>query len=73
MKLSQAEPMQIVDAPSKSDEEIFKLDRLVIPKSGEKSEDSKEIGARVANVIENAINAIGNRHAKLTLNVELFH
>ena len=76
ISLAEAPPMQVVEEPKvKSKEEIFKLDRLVIPKcsknskEGDKNQD--EMNQMVVSIIEAAVNSIGTRQAKVTVEVEL--
>ena len=68
-KLSQAQPMEIVnDVNNISIEEKFKLPKLVLSKSNNKS---KSESNKIANMIESAIEAVGRRKAKITFQIEL--
>ena len=78
-KLSQAEPMEVVYDESKvTNGQKFKLPKFELPVKCKKQEtcieriekDSTK-SCQIASVIESAINAVGNRKAKLTIEVEL--
>ena len=77
IKLSEASPMEIVESPkSVTLEEKCKLEKFKLPidtieckESGES--DDKDIAKNVSDVIQSAVNAVGKRRAKLTIEVEL--
>ena len=73
IKLSQAKPMVVVDeSPKQSNEEKFKLPKFklsVSPNSEVKVSESK--ANMVKEVIETAIQAVGNHRAKVKVDVEL--
>ena len=79
VKLSQSEPMQVVDdVKSVSNEEKCKLPKLVLPvkmstvtKNCECKANSNEQAVAVGNLVESAVHAIGNRRAKVTIEVQL--
>ena len=73
IKLSQAELMAVVDeVPKKSNEEKFVLPKLKLPVAINKEGKSDESKANtVKDVIESAIQAVGNRRAKVKVEVEL--
>ena len=72
VKLSEAAPMEVVEKPKiQSNEEIFKLDKLVLPKSHGKGDESNERSKAISTIIENAVSVVGNRRAKVTINIEL--
>ena len=72
IKLSQAEPMHVVEVPKEASiEEKFKLPKLVLP-IGTKSEvEKKQNSENVCEMIQTAVSAVGSRKAKLTIHVEL--
>ena len=74
IKLSQSEPMMVVDVPqSVSNEQKFKMEKLDLAKLVKSDVKEKTGGTvnTVTNVVESAIQAVGNRRAKLTIHVEL--
>ena len=71
VKLSQVEPMQIVhDVKNISIEEKFKLPKLVIAKSNAKDETKNECN-KIGEIIKSAMEAVGDRKAKITFQIEL--
>ena len=74
IKLSEASPMEIVESPKKVTlEDRCKLEKLVLPIKVEKTQESgeTEICNKVSTIINSAIEAVGDRKAKLTIQVEL--
>ena len=77
IKLSEATLMEIVESPKiVPSEEKCKLEKLELPISKNEyketcENDDKIIAKNVSDVIQSAVNAVGKRHAKLTIEVEL--
>ena len=72
-KLSQAEGMQVVqeDKPI-SNQEKFMLPKFELPVMSKKHEEAEgDSIIQVSNVIESAVQAVGNRKAKITVQVEM--
>ena len=78
VKLSQAEPMPVVECPKVvCEEEKCKLPKFVLPVITQKHEKTvecepkaNETASEIGHIVESAVNAIGNRKAKLTIEVE---
>ena len=73
IKLSQEEPMAVVKEVQKSlMRKIFKLPKFKLPIQSSKVEENAEGNTQnVREVIEGAIKAVSNRHAKIQVDVEL--
>ena len=75
VKLSQAEPMSVVLDSKKVSDEKFKLPKFKLPINVKKHESSLNDGVRpsseVGEMIQNVVEAVGNRRAKITMEVEL--
>ena len=80
-KLSQAEPMEVVyDVSKVTNGQKFKLPKFELPMKCKKQktcieriEKDSTKSCQIASVIESAINAVDNRKAKLTIEVELLY
>ena len=76
IKLSQSEPMEIVESPKlPSLEEKCKLPKLVLPIKVNEQVESEEcnkydLETDVGNIINSTVKAIGKRKAKVTIQVE---
>ena len=74
-KISESPPMEVVAAPQKkSDAEIFKIQPLKLPKVGDESSEvtvkPSTSGQNICEMIEAAVKSVGDRKAKVTVQVE---
>ena len=71
VKLSQAEPMMVVESSKPVGDEVkFALPKLELPVSSKNDVKSEAI-AEIGNIVESAVGAVGKRKAKITFQVEL--
>ena len=72
IKLSQADHMEVMEVSKDvSVDEKFKLPKLKLPISSQESEEGDAKSENVTEIIQNTIKAVGNRRARLTIEVEL--